>query len=66
MLNKGERMIFFINMGGGGCIWHTSHPPATGREREREERRRRRRRREKVRLISGYQIGVSNPYLLES
>ena len=59
MLSKRGRTIFFINMG-GGVVGTLLTPQPTG------ERERRRRRREKVRLISGYQIEVSDSYVLES
>ena len=65
MFSKGGRTIFFINIGGGKYLAHFSPPSQRERERERRRRIRRRRRREKVRLLSGYQIKVSNSYLLE-
>ena len=63
MLNKGRRTIFFINMGGGMYLAHFSPPSQRGREREKEEEEEEE---EEERLISGYHIEVSNPYLLES
>ena len=62
MLSKGVHTIFFINLG-GEYLAHFSPPSQRGREREKEEEEEEE---EEERLISGYHIEVSNPYLLES